>query len=310
MKFFACLGIILMLVGSLRLPGETNPPAPDYSFNVWQAEQRAIFAFTVLSWQTWWFAAGATLAGIGAVGGTVRYVTRRRLWQKMEHLERQRALEKERSRIAKDIHDYLGASLTRIMLLSQSNSTELEDSRQIAAHLEKIYLTARELTRAMDEIVWAVSPHHDTLDSLVTYLGKFAQDFLSVAKIRCRLDVPMQLPVWPLTAEMRHNLFLAFKEALNNVVKHASATEVHISLVLAESNFFLSVEDNGKSFDPASSGGTAAGNGLTNMRKRMEAIGGKCQIDSVTGKGTTVKFIVRLKNCAIVNHPIGRKGRN
>jgi signal transduction histidine kinase/ligand-binding sensor domain-containing protein len=271
---------------------------------VWN-EQGTTLALTVVPWfwQTWWFASGAMLAGIGAVGGAARYVTRRRLRQRMEHLERQRALEKERSRIAKDIHDDLGASLTRIMLLSQSNSAELEDSRQAAAHLEKIYLTARELTRAMDEIVWAVSPHHDTLDSLVTYLGKFAQDFLSVAKIRCRLDVPMQLPVWPLTAEMRHNLFLAFKEALNNVVKHASATEVRVSLVLAEFGFSLLVQDNGRGFDPVVGAATkkdalriSTGNGLTNMRKRMEGIGGECQIESAAGNGARVKFIVPLKN--------------
>jgi signal transduction histidine kinase len=193
------------------------------------------------------------------------------------------------------------------MLLSQSSSAELAESRQAASHLEKIYLTARELTRAMDEIVWAVSPHHDTLDSLVTYLGKFAQDFLSVAKIRCRLDVPMQLPAWPLPAEMRHNLFLSFKEALNNVVKHAAATEVRISMTPAPSGFSLSVEDNGIGFNAAGTEAAAkkssrlsAGNGLANMRKRMKTIGGECQIESVCGKGTRVKFTVKLK----INSPI------
>jgi len=156
----------------------------------------------------------------------------------------------------------------------------------------------------MDEIVWAVSPHHDTLDSLVNYLGKFAQDFLNVAGIRCRLVVPIQLPAWPLTAEVRHSLFLAFKEALHNVVKHAAATEVRVSLTLAKSGFSASIEDNGRGFDPASVGTAATtndplriagGNGLANMRKRIAGIGGECQVDSAPGKGTTVRFIVRVE---------------
>jgi len=190
-------------------------------------------------------------------------------------------------------------------MLSQSNRAEGEDPQQIVTRLGKVYLTARELTRTMDEIVWAVSPHHETLDSLVNYLGKFAQDFLNVAGIRCRLVVPIQLPAWPLTAEVRHSLFLAFKEALPNVVKHASATGVRVSLTLAESGFSASIEDNGIGFDPAGVGVAATtkdplciagGNGLANMRKRIGGIGGECQVDSAPGKGTTVRFIVRVEN--------------
>jgi signal transduction histidine kinase len=272
---------------------------------IWN-ENGASLAFTVLPrfWQTWWFTGAAVLAGIAAVGGTARYVTRRRLHKKMERLERQRVLENERARIAKDIHDDLGSNLARIMMLSQSNRAEGEDAQQIVTRLGKVYLTARDLTRTMDEIVWAISPHHDTLDSLVNYLGKFAQDFLNVAGIRCRLVVPIQLPAWPLTAEVRHSLFLAFKEALHNVVKHASATEVRVSLTLAESGFSAAIEDNGIGFNPAAVGAgatskdplrIAGGNGLANMRKRIGGIGGECQVDSAPGKGTTVRFIVRVE---------------
>jgi signal transduction histidine kinase/ligand-binding sensor domain-containing protein len=274
--------------------------------DVWSREGAAL-AFTVQPWfwQTWWFVSGAVLAGIGAVGGAALYITRGRLHKKMERLERQRVVENERARIAKDIHDDLGSSLARIMLLSQSDRAEGEDSQQVVTRLGKVYLTARELTRTMDEIVWAVSPHHDTLDSLVNYLGKFSQDYLNVAGIRCRLVVPIQLPAWPLTAEVRHSLFLAFKEALHNVVKHAAATEVRISLTLAKSGFSASIEDDGRGFDPASAGLAASpkdplristGNGLANMRKRIEGIGGECQVDSAPGKGTTVRFIVRVDN--------------
>ena len=300
-------------VGTRRIAYYSYLKPGNYTFQVtarnndgvWN-ENGASLALTVRPrfWQTWWFTGGAVLAGIGAVGGAARYVTRRRLHKKMERLERQRVLENERARIAKDIHDDLGSSLARIMMLSQSNRAEGEDSQQIVTRLGKVYLTARELTRTMDEIVWAVSPHHDTLDSLVNYLGKFAQDFLNVAGIRCRLVVPIQLPAWPLTAEVRHSLFLAFKEALHNVVKHAAATEVHVSLTLAESGFSASIEDNGRGFDPASVGTVATtndplrivgGNGLANMRKRIGGIGGECQVDSAPGQGTTVRFIVRVE---------------
>jgi signal transduction histidine kinase/ligand-binding sensor domain-containing protein len=299
-------------VGTRRVAYYSYLKPGDYTFQViacnndgvW-SESGPMLAFRVLPrfWQTWWFTGGAVLVGVGVVGGAARYITRRRLHKKMERLERQRALENERARIAKDIHDDLGSNLARIMMLSQSNRAEGEDSQQIVTRLGKVYLTARELTRTMDEIVWAVSPHHDTLDSLVNYLGKFAQDFLNVAGIRCRLIVPIQLPAWPLTAEVRHSLFLAFKEALHNVVKHAAATEVHVSLTLAEAGFTASIEDNGRGFDPANVGAIstdplriAGGNGLANMRKRIEGIGGECQVESAPGKGTTVRFIVRVEN--------------
>ena len=169
---------------------------------------------------------------------------------KLERLERLRAVERERARIAQDIHDNLGANLTRISLLSESAHSELENPAQAAVQLERIYGTARELTRAMDEIVWAVNPQHDTLDSLASYLGNFAQEFLGSLDIRCRLDVPLQLPHWPITAEMRHNLFLAFKEALHNVVKHAAASEVSISLTTGSRHLHFGLRDNGKGFAP------------------------------------------------------------
>ena len=149
---------------------------------VW-SDAEASLAFKVLPrfWQAWWFQAGAGFVAAGAISLGVIELTRRRGRRKLELLERQRALERERARIARDIHDDLGASLTRISLLSQSVRAELDDTHAAAADVDQIYTTARELTRAMDEIVWAVNPKHDTLDSLVAYLGRFAQKFLSAA---------------------------------------------------------------------------------------------------------------------------------
>jgi signal transduction histidine kinase len=230
----------------------------------------------------------------------VLWATRRRLRRKLELLERQRAIERERARIARDIHDDLGASLTRITMLSQSVRAELEQEPQAADDVDQIYRTARELTRAMDEIVWAVNPQHDTLDSLVTYLGRFAQNFLSAAGLRCRLDVPLHLPTWALTAEVRHNVFLAFKEALNNIVKHARASEVRLSLELLPERFVLVIADNGQGFEPlplnahpagsVDAARAASGNGRVNMNKRLEEIGGSCEWVTAPHEGTRVRL--------------------
>ena len=251
-------------------------------------------------WQTWWFRTGAGLSAAALLSGGALWFARRRMRRKLEGLERQRAIERERARIARDIHDNFGASLTRISLLSQSAQGELQNPGQAVTQLNRIYDTSRELTRALDEIVWAVNPEHDTLDSLGSYLGKFAQDFLGSITIRCRLDLPTQLPSWPVTAEVRHNLFLAFKEALHNIVKHAAASEISISLTTDADTFALTVRDDGCGFDPAAvpaeprrvPGRPASGNGLINMRRRLEKIGGRCEIQSAPGQGTGVKFIV------------------
>ncbi|MDW8310092.1 MAG: two-component regulator propeller domain-containing protein, partial [Verrucomicrobiales bacterium] len=201
-------------------------------------------------WETLGFRVALGSLALAAVAGGVWFETRRRLHRKLERAERQRAIERERSRIARDIHDDLGASLTRITMLCQTARADLHRPEQAAEDLDRIYGTARELTRALDEIVWAVNPRHDTLDSLANYLGRFAQDYLRPAGVRCRLDIPVHLPPWPLTAEVRHNLFLAFKEALNNVLKHAAATEVRLTLALEPNGFRLTVEDNGRGFAP------------------------------------------------------------
>src|SRR5439155_9981246 len=176
---------------------------------VWNTNGAAL-AFTVLPWfwQTWWFQAVALLSGAAAVAATVVWVTRRRVRARLQQLERQRAIERERARIARDIHDDLGASLTRISMLSQSVRSEVKGLTRAANDTDQIHSTAREITRAMDEIVWAVNPKYDTLDSLAAYIGRFAQQYLGAAALRCRLKIPVELPPLALSAEVRHNVFL------------------------------------------------------------------------------------------------------
>jgi len=293
---------------SKRVAEYSYIPPGSYTFHVracnsdgiWN-EAGATLALTVLPhfWQTWWFHLLTGLAAAALVAGVVLFVTRSRMRLKLERVERQQTLERERTRIAKDIHDHLGANLTRISLLSQSAHGELDNPAHAAAQLDRIYDTSRELTRSMDEIVWAVNPQHDTLDSLASYLGNFAQEYLVALNIRCRLDVPLHLPHWPITAEMRHNVFLAFKETLHNVVKHAAANEVSVSLATSDDGFHLAVRDNGKGFDPATLPvRPGRGNGLKNMRQRLEKIGGRCEIQSAPGAGTEINFFVSLPAAA------------
>ena len=244
-------------------------------------------------WQTAWFRQLALLGLLLLVGGGTWYGTRLRMGQKVGRLEHQRAVERERARIARDIHDDLGASLTRINLLSQSAQLDIEDTPQHLQVLGQISHTARKLTRAMDEIVWAVDPKHDTLESLVSYLAIVVKEVFADANIRCRLDFPRRLPAWPLTVEVRHNLFLAFKEGLHNVLKHSGATEVQIRFVLDMEMFKVMIQDNGCGFEmgPAA---PAVRNGLFNMRQRLAEINGDCEIQSGREKGTTVTLIVPI----------------
>ena len=294
-------------------PGRTAEfpyiPPGDYTFRViacnndgvWN-EQGASLSFTVLPhfWQTAWFDFSGGLATVLAASAVVWFETRRGMRRKLEILERQRAIERERTRIAKDIHDDLGASLTRINLLSQSVRRTLDSHPQTEKNLDQICTTARQLTRAMDEIVWAVDPQHDTLDSLADYLAKLIHEVLRDSGIRCRLDFPLHLPAWSLTAEVRHNLFLAFKEALHNIVKHSGASEVQVAFASEASAFTLKVVDNGCGFHAAASRPVALidgehpprRNGLTNMQQRLEEIGGRCEIQSKLGQGTQVTFFL------------------
>ena len=301
--------------GAKRVATYNYLPPGGYSFRViacnndgvWNATgARLAFEVRPHFWQTLWCHVLGGLATVLAASGAVWFETRRRMRRRLEQAERQRDLARERARIARDIHDDLGAQLTRITMMSESARGEPANSGRAAAGLEKIYDTARALTRSLDEIVWAVSPRHDTLESLATYLEKFAQDWLATAGFRCRLDLPLEFPEWALTSEVRHNVFLAFKEALHNTVKHSGATEVRIRLTLMEKSFDLAVEDNGRGFavgekGPAVSatpGRAASGNGLENMRRRLAASGGGCDIQSAPGAGTRVVFSVPLRASA------------
>jgi len=224
-----------------------------------------------------------------------RFVIRRRMLKRLAELERQNLLEAERARIARDIHDDLGSNLTQIAYLGDTLLSHAELPEQLAADIDRMRVTAREATRSLDETVWAVDPEKDTLDSLVGYLSVLAQELLSGAGVHCRLGFPKTIPVKAISAEMRHHVFLAFKEAVNNIIKHARATEVHVRLTIEPPEYALILTDDGCGFIPEATGGlSTGGHGLANIRKRMAAIGGCCEIRSELGSGTELKLIWNL----------------
>jgi ligand-binding sensor domain-containing protein/signal transduction histidine kinase len=232
------------------------------------------------------FAAG--LALLGAVAAAAWTVERGQSRRRLARLEFQRTLDAERHRIARDIHDDLGSGLTEIILLSDSLGETGQPTPADQEVAGEISARARSLTRAMDEVVWALNPRNDTLEGFLTYFGKFAQEYLSRANLRCRWHVPVEVPDLPLSADLRHNLYLASKEALHNIVKHAGASEVSIRLDFTPEGFTLTIEDNGKGFPVDQP--PARGNGLANMRQRLKELRGRCHIEAAPGRGTRVLF--------------------
>jgi len=260
------------------------------SDGVW-SEAGTTLAFTVAPffWQTWWFRLATTGLFAVVLVATVRYVSFRRLRSRLRLLEQQAALDRERARIARDLHDHLGGTLTQVTLQLELALRNRGKPEKTGAHMERGLAAAREVIQSLDETVWAVNPGNDTLPHLVNYIGEYAVEFFQAAGIRCRLDLPEQLSPQPVSAETRHNLFLAVKEALNNVVRHASASEVELCAKVNNGSLTLVVEDNGHGFQPDASRGSA--DGLRNMRQRMETIGGVFAVESRAGGGTRLSFV-------------------
>lgn len=242
-------------------------------------------------WQTWWFRGMLLALFTMGVVAIVRYVSFRRLRVRMLHLEQQAAVEKERSRIARDMHDEVGAKLTRLSLLTEMAGTNPEMPASAHGEVREISDTARETIRSFEEAVWAVNPRNDTLTDLMHYLCRYAEDYFDGSPVRCVFELPAQIPAVVLAAEVRRQVFLAAKEALNNVLKHARANRVSMRLSTVPDEFRISIEDDGCGFNtdspPKRSGG---GNGLENMRERLRSIGGRLECDSQPGQGTRIVF--------------------
>jgi signal transduction histidine kinase len=182
------------------------------------------------------------------------------------------------------------------MLLSElargENDASPKEPGQIKSQLNDITQKARQVATAMDEVVWTVDPKNDCLPDLASYLCDYAREFLRAANVNCRFDMMEELPELPVTAQQRHNLFMAVKEALNNAVKHSGAGEVWLRILWADGALAVSVEDNGRGFNPAEA--RECGNGLQNMRTRLESIHGEMDYSTGPGHGAKISFALPL----------------
>jgi len=190
------------------------------------------------------------------------------------------------------MHDEIGASLTRISILSELAKSRQDEAAQSMKIIGQISEISGNVVDEMSEIIWAMNPKNDTLDSFSSHLRQYASGYLETAGIEGIFNFPSEIPPVPMTSESRRNSFLTVKEALHNIVKHAGATEVRLNLSYSENVLSIVLADNGKGFDPGNRLGT--GNGLVNMQKRILEIGGAYTLVSEPGKGTEISFTVKL----------------
>ncbi len=278
----------------------TRVPPGEYRFRVlaannegnWNGEGASlVFAIQPFFWQTRAFQVATPglallLSGFAAWGFFARKHKR-----ELEMLERKHALERERARIAQDMHDGLGSSLVKISLLGEQAESRFAEEDHAQPQIRKMTATARQVIREMDEIVWAVNPRNDTLENFAGYLCGFATEHFGDTTMECRLDIPAEFPAQAVRAEVRHNLFLAVREALNNVLKHSEARHVWVRMDFVGGQLVIEIQDDGKGFP---TGTRRRGNGLENMRQRLELLGGQMELEAGPS-GTKVRFSISVE---------------
>jgi ligand-binding sensor domain-containing protein/signal transduction histidine kinase len=259
------------------------------------SENPALLSFTIARpiWQRWWFLLLLTLAIVGAIYLVYSYRLRRLL-----------ELEKVRTRIATDLHDDIGASLSKIAILSEVVHQRVvpvaPGSAEINEPLEEIAGTSRELVDSMSDIVWAINPERDHLSDLIQRMRSLAGELTEYADIglRVKLTGIEEDADLPLGADLRREIYLIFKETVNNMVKHSACDMAEVSFGVENDNLIVSVKDDGKGFTPATNGNGAAtrgGNGLPNMKRRAANMNGSYEITSEIGIGTKVVLRVPLQ---------------
>jgi signal transduction histidine kinase/ligand-binding sensor domain-containing protein len=288
--------------GALRSAVYRNLEPGSYRFEVeastgnglW-SERPAIVGveITPYFWETTWFKISGVILSVGVVAWIVRARERRHSRRRIEVLERRQAVDAERARIARDLHDDVGSGLTQMALRSQLVERNLtKNPARAVNHLNVIFSTAEGMTRALDEIIWAVNPSHDTLANFISFLASFTQNYAEGAGLRCRFDVSDSMPQISMPQTVRHHLYLACKEVLHNIVKHAGASEVTLSVTADDRECIIIIRDDGRGFTDKP--GAVGEDGLLNMTDRLRQIRGSCSRRSSLGEGTTVEFRIPM----------------
>jgi len=287
--------------GNLRTATYSRVPPGQYVFRVqacgedgrWNHAGATVrLSVTPYFWQTKSFQFGTILGCAALSAAATRHFLRRKVRRAVREMEQMAFLERERSRIARDMHDDLGATLMRIAMLGDLQHSSPQAAEKDSGFAETVSKLARGALRSMDEIVWAINPHSDTSEHLLEYLGQYAAEYLVAAGIRCRLDFPQADHPQTIPSDVRHNLFLATKEALRNVVKHSGATEVNLRAQLSASALTLVIEDNGRGF--LNGQPPCLANGLQSIQIRLAQSRGTSRIESTPSQGTRVILTIPL----------------
>ncbi len=277
-----------------------NLPPGNYTFNVktvnyagmWSGEKTITFVINPPYWQSWWF----RLVFITFIGSVfyviIRYISQRNLKEKILQLEKETAIEKERNRIAQDMHDDLGSGLTKIAILSEVVKKQLKQPEKASEQLERISDSSRTLVDNLQDIIWMLNTRHDQLESLAIYIREYATKYFEQSDIAVLFDYPQHIEPIKIPEEQRRNLFMAIKESLNNIAKHSGADAVTILFRAEKGKVDFIVTDNGKGFDMNETRQFA--NGVKNMQSRMKQAGGTCIVNSTAGKGTIITFTLCL----------------
>jgi signal transduction histidine kinase/streptogramin lyase len=286
--------------GSGRLASYSRLLPGEYQFRVmaggedglWrEAKARVNLQVVPEFWQTVWFRTLGVVTIVIALVAAVVFYERRKARRRLERMEAQQAVERVRQGIARDLHDELGSAITEIIQLGDLTLQPEPVPEVLQYSVKSMTARLRQLGITLDEIVWTMSSRNDTLPNLAGYISNHAQEFFRHSGIVCRLDVTKNLPNLMVNSQTRHNLFLAVKEALNNVAKHSGAKEVLVRMHYADSALQVSIEDNGRGFDAAADQG---GHGLPNMRERLREVGGRVEFLSQPGRGGKVVFTLSL----------------
>jgi ligand-binding sensor domain-containing protein/two-component sensor histidine kinase len=258
-----------------------------YTSGKWSSEPASVRVRVEPAWwQTWWARCAFVLAFTLLVIGCARLWSHRRLKLRIERLERENALEQERARIARNLHDDLGGSLTQIGMLAERVRRHAAEP-VLQSSLAQLATRTRRLAGELESIVWTVNPKNNTWDRLAGFIGRFAVDFCRDSGIECRVHGAETVPAVPLAPEAQHNVLAVLKEILNNILKHAHATSIELVMGVDADGFMLRIADDGIGFDPAAPE-HAERNGLSNMRTRMHDAGGHIEIASTRGEGTVI----------------------
>ncbi len=297
-------GCIVSVTGVCRIePGGGWVPGPVWrakSFNILMRSASDVVILQSPPWWTLqkvlWMSGGLAFIAVAAFGwvGVLRRQVAERTRQleteiqQRQAAERRREIEQERARVAHDLHDDLGTGLTEVNMLTSLVKSPATSVAEKEHYLDDLRETALRMVTSLDEIVWAVNPRNDTIASLASYFGSYSRRLLDLASVSCGLDISEDLPEQPLAPKFRQEIFFSFKEALNNVVRHAHATQVRLRIFVREESLIVEVADDGRGLDGRP--GAAGSDGIANMNERMQSIGGTCEIMSDAQQGTTVRF--------------------